>query len=197
MSYLDAPPDPLGTFVDWYDEAVRAGAPFADAMTLATADAKGRPSARIVLFKGMVDGCVSFVSNFDSRKGREVAANPAAALVFFWPALGRQVRLEGRITRASEALSERYFRSRDRESQLGAWASRQSEPLASRAALEAALEEARARFAGREVERPPNWGMYLLSPERMELWISAEHRLHDRFVYRRDGDAWRSERLAP
>ncbi|HVJ13971.1 MAG TPA: pyridoxamine 5'-phosphate oxidase [Polyangiaceae bacterium] len=197
MSYLDAPPEPIGTFLDWYDEAVRRGAPFADAMTLATADGNGRPSARTVLFKGVVDGCVSFVSNFDSRKGRELAHNPAAALVFFWPALGRQVRFEGIVTRASEELSERYFRSRDRDSQLGAWASPQSEAIVSRAELEAAVEEARRRFAGRDVERPPNWGMYLLAPEYVELWISGDHRLHDRFAYRRDGDAWRGQRLAP
>jgi len=180
MSYLDAPPEPIGTFLDWYDEAVRRGAPFADAMTLATADGNGRPSARTVLFKGVVDGCVSFVSNFDSRKGRELAHNPAAALVFFWPALGRQVRFEGIVTR-----------------QLGAWASPQSEAIVSRAELEAAVEAARRRFAGRDVERPPNWGMYLLAPEYVELWISGDHRLHDRFAYRRDGDAWRGERLAP
>jgi pyridoxamine 5'-phosphate oxidase len=197
MSHLDPPRDPIGTFLSWYDEALRAGLPFADAMTLATATADGRPSARIVLYKGMVGEQLSFVSNFESRKGRELAANPAAALVFFWPALGRQVRFEGAITRAPAELSERYFRARDRESQLGAWASRQSEPIASRAVLEAAVAEASSRFAGRDVERPSHWGMYLLWPEWVELWISAEHRLHDRFTYQRAGTAWQCQRLAP
>jgi pyridoxamine 5'-phosphate oxidase len=198
MTHMHAPPeDPVGTFSAWYDEAVRAGLPFADAMTLATVASDARPSARTVLYKGLIDGRVSFVSNFESRKGRELEQNPAAALVFFWPALGRQVRIEGPIARAPDELSERYFAARDRESQLGAWASRQSTPIASRAELEAAFSEAQTRFAGRDVERPAHWGMYLLTPEWVELWLSAEHRLHDRFAYRRVGDLWRCERLAP
>ncbi len=197
MSHIDPPEDPIGTFLAWYDEAARAGVPFADAMTLATVGRDGRPAARIVLFKGLIDGRVSFVSNFESRKGRELEHNPSAALVFFWPTLGRQVRIEGSIARAPDELSERYFAARDRDSQLGAWASRQSAPLASRAELEALFAEARTRFAGRDVERPRNWGMYLLSPEWVELWLSAEHRLHDRFAYRRVGDVWQCQRLAP
>jgi len=197
MSHFDAPAEPIGTFLSWYEEAVRAGAPFADAMTLATATPSGRPSARIVLYKGMVDGKVTFVTNFDSRKGRELAQNPFAALVFFWPVLGRQVRFEGAIERAPDELSDRYFAARDRDSQLGAWASRQSAPIASRAELEAAVERESARFAGREVERPANWGMLLLVPERVELWKSAEHRLHDRFAYRRVGERWQCQRLSP
>jgi pyridoxamine 5'-phosphate oxidase len=201
MSHLEPllapPPDPLAAFSGWYDDAVQAGVPFADAMTLATATGGGTPSARVVLYKGLIAGEVSFVSNFDSRKGRELAQNPAAALVFFWPTLGRQVRIEGLVRQAPEALSERYFASRDRDSQLGAWASHQSEPIASRAELEGAVEAARQRFEGRAVERPPYWGMYLFAPLFIELWQSAEHRLHDRFAYRRLGETWQAERLAP
>lgn len=197
MSYLEPPSDPIGTFSAWYDEAVRAGAPFADAMTLATATPDARPAARIVLYKGLVDGKVSFVTNFESRKGQELAQNPRAALVFFWPSLDRQVRFEGRVERAPEAIADRYFAARDRDSQLGAWASRQSQPLASRAELEAAVESAKARFAGASVARPPHWGMYLVEPEYVELWVGAQHRLHDRFAYRRAGDGWSVERLSP
>jgi pyridoxamine 5'-phosphate oxidase len=197
MSYLEPPSDPISTFSAWYGEAVRSGAPFADAMTLATATPEGRPSARVVLYKGLWEGRLGFVSNFESRKGRELERNSAAALVFFWPSLGRQVRFEGAIARAPESASEQYFASRDRDSQLGAWASPQSRPLASRAALEEAVEATRARFAGRAVERPPHWGLYLLTPEYAELWISGDHRLHDRFAYRRTDAGWDSQRLAP
>jgi pyridoxamine 5'-phosphate oxidase len=168
-----------------------------DAFALATATPDGRPSARIVLFKGVVDGALRFVTNFDSRKGEELAKNPRAALVFYWPILDRQVRMEGRVERATAAESDAYFASRDRASQLGAWASTQSRPIGSRADLDGALEHVTARFEGRAVERPPHWGVLHLVPERVELWVSGPHRLHDRFEYERSGAIWRIRRLAP
>ncbi len=198
MSHLDHPPsDPLGTFQDWYAEAVRGQAPFPDAMALATASKDGRPSVRMVLFKGVVNGRLAFVSNYESRKARELDENPFGALVVFWPSLSRQVRFEGAVSRAPESLSDDYFRGRDRESQLGAWASHQSQPIASRAALLEELRSVDQRFSGREVPRPPHWGMYLLEPETIELWLSGDHRLHDRFGYRRSGATWQCERLSP
>jgi pyridoxamine 5'-phosphate oxidase len=189
--------DPVAIFTAWYDDAVRSGAPFADAMTLATATPDGQPSARIVLYKGISGGGLFFVSNYESQKARELADNPEAALVFFWAALGRQVRIAGRVERASDEESDGYFRSRARESQLGAWVSAQSRPLSSRAELEASFREIEQRFAGQPVERPAFWGGYRLVPRMFEFWLSREHRLHDRFRYERAADGWRCERLSP
>jgi pyridoxamine 5'-phosphate oxidase len=190
--------DPIAPFLDWFREAQARQLPFADAFSLATATPDGRPSVRTVLFKGMsADGSVQYVTNFESRKARELAQNPYAAALFFWPGLERQVRFEGRVERAPETESDRYFASRDRESQLGAWASAQSRPIASRAELEAALVRERERWAGRAVERPAHWGMFRLRPESVELWIAGAHRLHDRFLYERAGDGWRVVRLSP
>jgi pyridoxamine 5'-phosphate oxidase len=189
--------DPLAVFAAWQRLAVEKGQPAPDAFALATATADGRPSVRTVLYKGMRDGALRLVTNYESRKGRELAENPHAALVFFWPALDRQVRMEGRVERASAAESDEYFAHRDRESQLGAWASQQSRPVASRDELTAALADARARFEGRAVERPPYWGVLHFVPERVELWLGGAHRLHDRFLYEREGAGWRVERLMP
>jgi pyridoxamine 5'-phosphate oxidase len=189
--------DPLAVFVEWQREADAKGQPMPDAFALATSTPDGRPSVRIVLYKGMRDGAVRLVTNYESRKGRELAENPRAALVFFWPGLERQVRMEGRVVRASDAESDEYFASRDRQSQLGAWASQQSRPVASRAELMAALGSAGSRFEGRAVERPPYWGVLHFVPERVELWTGGAHRLHDRFLYERDGSGWRVERLMP
>ena len=173
--------DPLEALLAWHAEAVRAGARDPDAMTLATATGAGQPSARIVLFKGVARGKIQFVSHYTSRKGREIAENPQVALVFYWPELMRQIRVEGRTTRATPAESNEYFQSRPRASQLGAWASAQSEPVASRAALEERFALAEARFAGRSVERPSSWGLYQVEPRAIELWISGPNRMHDRF----------------
>jgi pyridoxamine 5'-phosphate oxidase len=137
------------------------------------------------------------VTNYASRKGEELAGNPRAAVVFHWPELDRQVRMEGRVARASERESDEYFATRDRESQLAAWASAQSQPIATRSELETSLDHARARFEGRPVERPPFWGMLCLVVSRVELWLSRAHRLHDRFAYERSGGGWRVTRLAP
>jgi pyridoxamine 5'-phosphate oxidase len=195
---LEAPgADPLTIFVDWQRAAAERGQTMPDAFALATATPDGRPSVRIVLFKGVMDGALRFVTNFESRKGDELAKNPHAAVVFYWPILDRQVRMEGRVERASAAESDQYFATRDRASQLGAWASTQSRPIGSRAELDDALEQATLRFAGRAVERPPHWGVLHLVPERIELWVSGPHRLHDRFDYERVGASWRIRRLAP
>jgi pyridoxamine 5'-phosphate oxidase len=190
-------PDPLVLFQTWYEEAVRVEAGSADAFALATTDARGQPGVRIVLFKGLADGKLRFVTNLESRKAKDLGENARAAVVFFWPKLGRQVRMEGTVKAAPAAESDRYFAGRDRDSQLGAWASDQSRPIDSRASLDARLAEARRRFEGRTVERPPHWGMLELTPARVELWLGGEHRLHDRFLYDRVADGWRCERLAP
>ena len=192
-------PDPLSVLNAWFDEALNAGDPMPDAMTLATATPAGKPSARIVLFKGLVRGAVLFVTNYQSRKARELDANPHAALVMHFPLRQRQVRLEGRVERATQAESEAYFRGRPRGSQLGAWASPQSRPIRSRAELDALAHGVEARFADQTVARPEFWGGYLVFAERVELWLGRPDRLHDRFLYRRDRDEnpWTIERLAP
>jgi pyridoxamine 5'-phosphate oxidase len=189
--------DPLVVFEAWQRSAVERGLPAPDAFALATATTDGRPSVRTVLYKGLRNGAVRLVTNYESRKGVELSHNPYAALMFFWPALERQVRMEGKVERASAAESDEYFAGRDRESQLGAWASQQSRPLASRAALEAELTRVSERFQGRSVERPPHWGVLHFVPARVELWCGGAHRLHDRFLYERDGASWRVERLMP
>jgi pyridoxamine 5'-phosphate oxidase len=190
-------PDPLAIFEAWYAEALEHKVPFADAMTLATATLDARPSARTVLYKGLTDGGVCFVSNYTSSKGQELEQNPHAALVFFWAALNRQVRFEGRAERASPEWSDHYFAARARSSQIGAWASAQSQVIASRGVLETRLAETEARFAGRAVERPPFWGGYRLVPERIEFWLGQDARLHDRFSYRPSAAGWHCERLSP
>ncbi len=190
---------PMDQFQRWFDDAQRAGIEEANAMVLATADPDGRPSARVVLLKGLDESGFRFYTNYKSTKARELEANPRASLVFFWSGLERQVRVEGRVERTSAEVSDRYFATRPRESQLGAWASPQSRAVAGRGALDALLEETLARFPeGDEVPRPPHWGGYRLRPERIEFWQGRAARLHDRLVYRRDeGGSWRVERLAP
>ena len=198
---LDAAPgpDPLSVLNAWYDEAVGRGDPMPDAMTLATATADGRPSARIVLYKGLQRGAVLFVTNYGSRKARELAQNPRAALVMHFPLMERQVRIEGKVEKATAAESEAYFRSRPRGSQLGAWASPQSRAIASRAELDAIAQGVEQRFAGQDVALPDFWGGYLVFPETVELWLGRKDRLHDRFLYTRESDAepWTITRLAP
>lgn len=190
-------PDPLVILARWHAEARDAGAREPDAMTLATATSDGQPSARVVLYKGQEGGRVHFVSHYRSKKGREIDDNPRVALVFFWAEIMRQIRIEGVAAKASERKSDAYFRSRSRESQLGAWASPQSEVLDSRATLEAGFREAEARFAGGEVPRPPHWGVYEVAPATFELWLSRPHRLHDRFLYGLTDAGWSAVRLSP
>jgi pyridoxamine 5'-phosphate oxidase len=191
--------DPAEQFAAWYAEAGRsAGLVDPTAAALATADAGGRPTARIVLIKGWDARGFAFYTNYESRKGRELAANPRGALLFWWERLGWQVRVEGLVERLGPEESDAYFSTRPRESQLGAHASPQSAPMASRAELESRFAAAVERFAGREVPRPENWGGYRLLPERYEFWSHGEGRLHDRFEYTRDAAGrWRLERLAP
>jgi pyridoxamine 5'-phosphate oxidase len=213
-------PDPREQFQRWFNVAVGTqsgsrwrkisialyklwqallgrSSPDANAMTLCTVDAQGRPSSRTVLLKGADARGFIFFTNYDSRKGNELAANPNAALTFFWPELERQVCVAGTVTKLSKEESEAYFKSRPRGSQLSAWASNQSSIVADRAALEKHWKEIEAKFPG-DIPLPPNWGGYILSPTRIEFWQGRPSRLHDRFSYTRQADgSWKIERLSP
>ena len=192
-----APAEPLVLFRRWFREAERAGARQPDAMTLATAGASGAPSARMVLFKGLEDGSFVFYSNYDSRKGRDLAANRRAALVFFWSVTRHQVRVSGAVRRLSRAASLDYFHSRPRGAQLSALASRQSRVVASRAVLQKAVAELERRHPN-DVPLPADWGGYAVRPDWIEFWEGRPDRLHDRLRYvRKRGGGWRTERLAP
>jgi pyridoxamine 5'-phosphate oxidase len=166
-------------------------------VVLATTDTAGRPSARLVLLRGVDARGFVFFTNYSSRKGRELAANPHAALCFHWVSLDEQIRVEGSVERVSSEESDEYFAGRPRGSQLGAWASEQSEVLPSRETLEERYREIERRFDGRAVERPPFWGGFRLTPVRIEFWYGRPDRLHDRVVYTRDAASWRIERLYP
>lgn len=192
----DVDPDPLRQFERWFEEARRAEIRAPEAAALATASAEGAPSVRMVLVKAVGEDGFTFHTHHASRKGRELAANPRAALLFHWDALGRQVRLEGEAARVADAESDAYFATRPRGGRLAAWASRQSEPIAGRDALEAAFRAADARL-GDDVPRPPGWGGYRLVPRTYEFWQHGADRLHDRLLYERDGGGWRIVRLAP
>ena len=197
MDERDLDADPLRQFQRWFGEAREAGIQAPESMALATAGPDGRPSARMVLLKLADESGFAFYTNYESRKGGELAANPQAALLFYWQLLGRQVRIEGRVERVPDEESEEYFRSRPLGSRLAAWASPQSSPLTGREELERLYAEAAARFPGEDVPRPPHWGGFRLVAETYEFWEHADDRLHDRIRYRRDGDAWTRERLAP
>lgn len=189
--------DPLDRFRAWLDDAAAAGIKEPTAAALATADAAGRPSLRFVLVRGVDARGVRFYTNYESRKARELAANPHAALALYWQPLERQVRLEGPVERLSAEDSDAYFSSRPRESRIGAWASRQSQELDARATLEARVEETRERFGDGEVPRPEFWGGFLLRPDVVELWTGQPSRLHNREQWRRTPDGWSVRRLFP
>ena len=194
----DLTTNPLELFARGMQDAIDMGLPDANAMTVATVGRDGQPSQRIVLLKGIDDKGFTFFTNYDSRKGDELAENPCAAALLYWKEFERQVRIEGTVTKASESDSDSYFAARPRESCIGAWASLQSQPLASREVLEQRTAEVETRFAGGPVPRPPNWGGYWLQPESFEFWQGGAARLHDRLIYRRQADGrWQIERLFP
>jgi len=186
--------NPIALFQEWFDEARAAGVEVPEAMTVATADAEGRPSARMLLLKGADERGFTFFTSYESRKGRELEANPRAALVFYWRPLGRQVRIEGTVRRLSAEESDAYWATRPPRSRAAAAASRQSEPIASRPELEAEFERL---LPGDEVPRPERWGGYVLEPEAIELWQHRDDRLHDRIRFTRAREGWREERLSP
>ena len=199
LSEADVLPDAVQQFRQWLDEALAAELDEPTALTLSTVSATGQPSSRVVLLKGLPDDAgFLFYTNYDSRKGQELARQPLAALNFFWPGLERQVRVEGRIEKAPESLSTEYFQSRPRSSQIGAWASPQSQVIESREALEARETEVAEGFGDQApLPRPAHWGGYILRPTRLEFWQGRPSRLHDRIVYEREGSAWKRSRLAP
>jgi pyridoxamine 5'-phosphate oxidase len=189
--------DPIEQFRRWLGDAEAAGIPLPNAMAVATADAVGRPSVRHVLLRGIDERGFTFFTNYDSRKGRELAENPHAGLVFLWKALDRQVNATGTAERVDPAESDAYFATRPREARLGAWASAQSSVLESREELERRVAEADGRFAGAEVPRPANWGGFVVRPDTVEFWQGRRSRLHDRFRYSREDPGWRIDRLSP
>jgi pyridoxamine 5'-phosphate oxidase len=189
-------PDPFEQFSDWY-ELANAEVPLVDAICIATVDQFGMPDARMVLLKGHGPDGFRFYTNRESAKGAQLDAHPAAAMVAYWRELDRQVRARGRVKALSDEESDAYFATRPRDSQLGAWASEQSRPLASREELDQRVAELEAQLADREVPRPPQWGGYLLVPNSIEFWQGQVGRLHDRFTYTRSNGGWEIERLAP
>ena len=197
LSESTAGDDPIALFRDWFAQALVAELAEPNAMSLATVSADGRPSVRVVLLKRFDEEGFTFFTNYESRKGRELAANPFAALAFWWHEFERQVRIEGRVGKVSPVESDEYFALRPLGSRLGAWASGQSEILARRESLDLRYTELAARYADGNVPRPPHWGGYRLVPDAIEFWQGRANRLHDRIRFRRSGDAWERERLAP
>ncbi|WP_455926257.1 pyridoxamine 5'-phosphate oxidase [Pseudomonas putida] len=199
LTEANAPVEPFELFKRWFEEAVKTEQPpvEANAMTLATVDAEGRPHCRVLLLKALDTQGFTFFTNYESAKGRQLDANPFAAMTFFWPTLERQVRIEGRVSKVSHAESDAYFQVRPLGSRLGAWASPQSRVIADRAELEGLLKATEQRFSDTQPECPEHWGGYRLVPERIEFWQGRSSRLHDRLNYRRADQAWQRERLAP
>jgi pyridoxamine 5'-phosphate oxidase len=198
LNEADVAPEPVAQLRHWLDQALSAGVVDVTAMVLATATTNGRPSARVVLLKGLDERGLTFFTNYLSRKGRQLAENPQAAVTFFWPEIERQVRVEGAVEVISAVESDEYFRSRPRDSQLGAWVSDQSAIVSGgRAELDRRLSELTARFADTDVPRPTHWGGYRLAPAAVEFWQGRPGRLHDRLLYTLSGNRWRIERLSP
>jgi pyridoxamine 5'-phosphate oxidase len=197
LNEIDVASDPLVQFERWFADAQKGGIHEPTAMSLGTVDAHGRPSVRIVLFKGIESGGFTFYTNYDSRKGGDLAAQPFAALTFWWDKLERQVRIEGRVERVSRELSDHYFHSRPRGSQLAAYTSQQSQVIAGREPFDTRLAEVTHRFEGQAVPLPDYWGGYRVLPEAVEFWQGRDNRVHDRLVYSRTGTRWKIERLEP
>ena len=189
--------DPFEWFDSWFKDGLALGLDNADAMTLCTIGLDGKPSARIVLLKAVEDGKFCFFTNYDSRKARELAANPFVTLVFLWPTLNRQIRVEGSVEKLSRDRSEAYFATRPRGSQIGAWASAQSREITSHDQLLKQVAEMEARFHGQPVPCPPNWGGYGVTPARIEIWTGKPSRLHERVVYERVAAGWKTHMLSP
>lgn len=190
-------PHPFSQFGQWFDQALEAGLVEPNAMTLATVDSEGKPRARVVLLKALDETGFVFYTNYQSDKARQLEVNPNASLVFLWLELQRQVRVEGWVEKVSEEESDEYFAVRPKSSQVGAWASPQSQEIPGRDFLEQKFRETEKRFECGEVPRPPFWGGFRLIPERMEFWQGRQSRLHDRLVYERSGSQWATKRLAP
>jgi len=191
-------PDPISQFVVWFDEASQSGVAESNAMALATATPDGRPSARMVLLRGVDERGFAFFTNYESRKARELEANPYAALVFFWHELERQIRVEGRVERVAGSESDQYFQSRPIGARIGAWASPQSQVVPGREVLESRFGELESQYPEGEIPRPANWGGYRLIPDSIEFWQGRPNRLHDRLRYtKREQGGWLIERMAP
>ncbi|MBD2167350.1 pyridoxamine 5'-phosphate oxidase [Calothrix membranacea FACHB-236] len=198
LSETEVNPNPFIQFKQWFDQALAAQLPEPNAMTLATAMPDGKPSARMVLLKNFDERGFVFFTNYNSRKGQELAENPQAALVFWWAELERQVRITGQVEKVSEAESDQYFYSRPENSRLGAWASNQSEVIESREVLEQSLQELQDKYENQEIPRPLNWGGLRIVPTEIEFWQGRPSRLHDRLLYTRlDNGDWKIERLSP
>jgi pyridoxamine 5'-phosphate oxidase len=197
LDLADLNADPIRQFEIWMSDTLDAGLAMPNAMTLATVGSNGQPSARITLLKGVDELGFVFFSNYESRKGSELLGNPKAALVFYWEALGRQVRVEGQVERLSAEESDVYFQTRSLGSRIGAWASPQSSVLADRAELDRMVADVTERFDPDDIPLPPHWGGFRLLPDRIEFWKGRRSRLHDRFRYTRTADGWLIERLAP
>ena len=197
FSEEEAATNPFEQFTNWFDEAVESNIDEVNAMTLATVNAEGKPSARIVLLKGLNDTGFTFYSNYESHKAKEMAGNSNVALVFFWKELERQIRIEGTVKKASEDVSDTYFNSRPEESRIGAWSSPQSEIIPSREILEEHVLDIKAKFEGKEITRPSFWGGYTVEPVLFEFWQGRSSRLHDRIEYVKSEIGWIKRRLAP
>jgi pyridoxamine 5'-phosphate oxidase len=197
LSEDDVNKNPINQFADWWDEAIDSNIEEANAMTLATVNEQGYPSARIVLLKDFNEYGFVFFTNYESRKGKSLLNNPKAAVVFFWKELERQVRIEGIVEKISEEESTAYFTSRPIESKIGAWASPQSKSIESRTFLEERFKNYEQQFSNHDIPKPPHWGGYIVKPSRIEFWQGRPGRLHDRIEYNKNNEGWTIERLAP
>lgn len=197
LDELDVIDNPIDQFAKWFEEAVGAQVIDPNAMTLCSATKEGKPSARIVLLRNFSENGFVYYSNYNSRKGSEIADNPNCALLFFWPELERQIRIEGIVQKQSSEESDLYFNSRPRESKLGAWTSEQSKIISNREVLNKEYEKISLQYPDENVPRPPHWGGYLLKPSTIEFWQGRPNRLHDRILYTIENNNWKIERLAP